>query len=448
MPCFSCKCFSAGKGRNGERLDGGRGYCELHDQEYWSGHECNDFAPTWHGPKTSGSSLKEPSAGGFFGLFKSKKKEPGFFSSFSDDSEDDTFDDSDLYYDEEVSDTPFGFDDVEFYVEESSSLPSKRLETVRKNITIDNTVFKKYGLSFKCHLVEDCDTLQLNFELQNTKGITAKMSRDDELTIKTNAYDAKGNLLCIEEVWIEYSQLKSGYVADYFYLSNDSMVKAHSLRVYAIDPSDSDDEIDTDTRDFLLNETMVSRFNEILNDSLKLLETTLYPQTYFGRYKTALDNAKRIAETTKVAGHKAYAEEVIADLTKNRTQKIKSFIDRCNDKGRLYSIKDNLLSGDYDLPFEIKTYVDGLIQTIEEDTDIPESGEYIYCSLSFGSGGRTYYYKTTDETLKCGDEVIVLVGPEEKKTIAKIVKIEKFAAGKTPFPPSQTKDILGKFLII
>ena len=438
MPCFSCKCFREGKGRNGERLSGGRGYCELWDQEYWRGHECNDFAPTWYGPKTSGSSLKEPSVGGLFGLFKSKKKEPGFFSSFSEDTSDDEYEE----YDD--SDALFEDEDVEYIIEETITRPSKRLLTVQKNITLDNTVFKKYGLSFKCNLVEDCDTLQLNFELQNTKGIVSKMSRDDELTIKANAYDAKGNLLCIEEVWIEYSQLKSGYVEYYFYFSSDSMVKAHSLRVYAIDPSDSDDESDNDTRNFLLNETMVSRFNEILNDSLKLLESTVYPQTYFGRYQTALDNAKRIAETTQVAGHKAYALEVIKDLTDNRSIKIKSFVDRCNERGRLYSVKDDLLSGKYNLPYEIQVYVEGLLDKIEEATDVPESGEYIYCSLSFDYSNRTYYYKTTDETIKSGDEVIVLVGSQEKKTIAKVVRVERFAAGKTPYPPSQTKDILGK----
>ena len=51
MPCFSCSCFSNGRGRSKERLNGGRGYCELHDQEYWYGHECSDYAPTWYAPQ-------------------------------------------------------------------------------------------------------------------------------------------------------------------------------------------------------------------------------------------------------------------------------------------------------------------------------------------------------------------------------------------------------------
>jgi len=59
MPCFSCMCFRDGKGRNGERLSGGRGYCELWDQEYYRGHECNDFAPVWRGGTNKKSSLNQ-----------------------------------------------------------------------------------------------------------------------------------------------------------------------------------------------------------------------------------------------------------------------------------------------------------------------------------------------------------------------------------------------------
>lgn len=61
MPCFSCRFFLDSRGRNGERLAGGRGYCKLWDQEYYRGHECRDFSPTWIGPSQKGDTLKEPS---------------------------------------------------------------------------------------------------------------------------------------------------------------------------------------------------------------------------------------------------------------------------------------------------------------------------------------------------------------------------------------------------
>ena len=286
--------------------------------------------------------------------------------------------------------------------------------------------------------------MQLNFELNITKEGLSRFPRYNELTIKVNAYDKKGNLLCIEETGIDYSDLKSGYFADFFYLSNVSTPEVNSLKIYAIDPAEENEEDDV-SFDFTSNEDVVSELNNMLNKSLELLQTTVYPKTYFSRYQIALDNAKKIAETAHIEVHKTFALDIIKDLTENRPQKIKEFIDRCYSKGNLYSIKDELLSGKYDLPDEVKTYIESLICKIEtENTDLPESGEYIYCSISLDATGKTYYYKTTDETLKCGDEVIVKVGKEGKKVIAKIVKIERFPIGKTPYPPSLTKEILSK----
>ena len=60
MPCFSCTCFREGRGRNGEVLFGGRGYCKLKDQEYYRGHECRSYSPTWYAPKNTKDPMKEP----------------------------------------------------------------------------------------------------------------------------------------------------------------------------------------------------------------------------------------------------------------------------------------------------------------------------------------------------------------------------------------------------
>ncbi len=224
MPCFSCTCFSDGKGRNGECLKGGRGYCQLHDQEYWRGHECRDYAPTWYAPKRN-----EPKSSGFSGFFKKRKKEEESFSDLRDQIG---------YY---LADALFNDDEETEYSEvEIDSKPGKRLKTVRKHIEVDDSVFRKYGLSFKCHLTEDYDTLQLNFEIEGKKADLSEFPKYNELTIKANAYDKKGNLLCIEETGFDYGELKRGYIADYFYFSHDSMVDAYSLRVYAEDPADDD----------------------------------------------------------------------------------------------------------------------------------------------------------------------------------------------------------------
>ena len=330
---------------------------------------------------------------------------------------------------------------------ENDSNGMTRLATVKRNLIVDKKIFDRYGLTFICNLVEDCDTLQLNFELSNTKQLVAKMSRDDEFTIKANVYDKNNNLLCVEETWVEYSQLRSDYVADYLYFSSDTMVNAYSMRIYAIDPVEDHIVTNGAYEDFVLNETYVSQFNNILNDSLKLIKSTVYPNTFFKRLDDALQNAKKIVELSQSEGHRKYAQEIVEDLTHNRDAYIVQFIDRCFDAGKLYSVKGELLSGKYDISASVLDYVHKRLTELEEDDADGGVEEYIYCSISFGTPRKTYYYRTTDETLKCGDEVIVLVGKEGKKSIGTIEKIEYFKSGTTPYPPKLTKEILGKCTI-
>ena len=312
------------------------------------------------------------------------------------------------------------------------------------------SVLSKYGIRIKWNLIAEYDTFHLNFELANTRGLALRMMQDDELTLKANVYDVKGKLLYIEEKWIEQQQLKSDYFADYFYLFGESMDSAHSIRIYAMDPtveSDADEEEDcvADAVKKDMDSVAVTRAKEVLADSLNLIDTTVYPKTFFDRFDYAIVQAERFTEITKTERHLAYARGVISYLRKNKGEKTKAFIDRCYSSGKLYGVKDELLSGKYDMPPEAKEYLRKLLHEIEtRDDKLPENGEYIYCSLLFGTTGKTYYYKTNDETLKCGDEVIVPVGKEGRKEIAKIVKIERFSQGKTPYPPSLTKDILGK----
>lgn len=74
-----------------------------------------------------------------------------------------------------------------------------------------------------------------------------------------------------------------------------------------------------------------------------------------------------------------------------------------------------------------------------------KSGEYIYCSVEFGGGLKSYYYRTEDDTLHVGDKVVVHVGNEGNENIATITDIEYFTEDKVPFPLDRTKIIIRKF---
>lgn len=108
MPCFSCICFSEGVDRNGGPLGSGRGYCSLRDAEYWRGHECSDYAPSWRAPNQNNWS-------GLAAGFASRGEKT---KSYVDDEEDyaaefDEYIDDDEYLDEEY------LEDDEYCDEES-----------------------------------------------------------------------------------------------------------------------------------------------------------------------------------------------------------------------------------------------------------------------------------------------------------------------------------------
>lgn len=72
------------------------------------------------------------------------------------------------------------------------------------------------------------------------------------------------------------------------------------------------------------------------------------------------------------------------------------------------------------------------------------AGEYIFCSVEFNGGGRSYYYLTEDDTLAIGNFVLVPVGNDANTTIVEIVDIEYFTEDNAPFPIDKTKHIIRK----
>lgn len=71
--------------------------------------------------------------------------------------------------------------------------------------------------------------------------------------------------------------------------------------------------------------------------------------------------------------------------------------------------------------------------------------QYIYCSLSFGNGKKTYYYRTEDDNIEEGDLVVVPVGIDNHEAEALVVKVEYFNKEDLPFPLEKTKFIIEKY---
>lgn len=71
-----------------------------------------------------------------------------------------------------------------------------------------------------------------------------------------------------------------------------------------------------------------------------------------------------------------------------------------------------------------------------------KKGELIYCSVVFEGGGKSYYYRTEDDTLEKGTIVVVPAGKDNRPAIATIIRVEYVSPAAVPFPLEQTKQIL------
>lgn len=72
-----------------------------------------------------------------------------------------------------------------------------------------------------------------------------------------------------------------------------------------------------------------------------------------------------------------------------------------------------------------------------------KAGDYIFCSVEFDEGGKSYYYLTEDDTLSIGDLVFVPAG-KDGRAVVEIVNIEYFQEDKVPFPLEKAKRIIRK----
>ena len=73
---------------------------------------------------------------------------------------------------------------------------------------------------------------------------------------------------------------------------------------------------------------------------------------------------------------------------------------------------------------------------------LPRRTDPIYCKVAFTPGGKTYYYRTEDDSLEEGDEVVVPAGKDDHLSIAEITEVNYFPPDSVPFPIEKTKMIL------
>lgn len=70
--------------------------------------------------------------------------------------------------------------------------------------------------------------------------------------------------------------------------------------------------------------------------------------------------------------------------------------------------------------------------------------DYIFCSVTFDEGQKSYYYLTEDDGIEVNDFVIVPAGKDNHEAIVKVVNIEYFNDDNVPLPIDKIKHIIRK----
>ena len=70
--------------------------------------------------------------------------------------------------------------------------------------------------------------------------------------------------------------------------------------------------------------------------------------------------------------------------------------------------------------------------------------EYIFCSVTFDDGYKSYYYLTDDDSIEVGDFVLVPAGKDNHEAVVEVVNIEYFSEENVPLPIEKTKRIIRK----
>lgn len=118
-----------------------------------------------------------------------------------------------------------------------------------------------------------------------------------------------------------------------------------------------------------------------------------------------------------------------------------------NTEGEEFKFEGCLYPDSFDKAEEISYFVRNALMMRDLYVFDGQSGfdstKYIYLSVEFSEGGKTYYYRTDDTSIDCGDYVVVPVGSYDEK-IVKVVDVEEFNECDVPMPLERVKSIIGK----
>ena len=142
----------------------------------------------------------------------------------------------------------------------------------------------------------------------------------------------------------------------------------------------------------------------ILKDSLRIMEETVNPETFFSRMKVAQKEALYCQKEADIIWEGMTCREIYEMLNdeERRDEIVTDFIEKLFDEGK----EDNLTykmheAGAYMTEDELNYFVFRL-----------DKKKYHFCKVSFEDTNKLYTYITKDKMIKAGDTVTIPVGNE------------------------------------
>lgn len=129
--------------------------------------------------------------------------------------------------DDEIDDE-FELEDDDMYEEKVKKLCAK----LKKHIKSDMSFWDEMHLEFKYNLVPYYDSLQLNYEIKNLSGVPW-YNGGGGIMIKVNLYDADGNLLHLDDDFVEDEELARNRHSAFFLIDYDAAEDAETIEIYA-----------------------------------------------------------------------------------------------------------------------------------------------------------------------------------------------------------------------
>ena len=117
------------------------------------------------------------------------------------------------------------FEDEEAVVKEACS-------KLKKNLRVDMAFWNEMHLDFRCNLVTAYDQLQLNYEIKNTSGAPWRCGGGG-IELKANVYNANGDLLCVEDDYVDDDEIAKNRYATYILFDLDDVKEAAYIEVFA-----------------------------------------------------------------------------------------------------------------------------------------------------------------------------------------------------------------------